>query len=1079
MLHNMKHRAIIAVISAFFLLFGSHIHAQGISTDGKDFYVGFVNPSFNRVVIPSTAHFFRVYLIVSSYQDNTVSISYFTDDGTEDTVMKYTVQKRKSIQIPLDLTRIRMTDPGDMIKEYRSVHVTAESPISVQFFSSGADGCGMYTSIPTTLLGRKYVAASYNDNPEGTLAMPGGSGTSVIDVACGFFEIIGTKNGTTVTITPTTTTQGGKHVGVNKGAGSNGTAMPYTISLNRGQCYMVKSGCTDNQFDFTGSIIESDKPVAVISGHENAGLGSVGGRPLEGRDYMVEQMIPVNHWDNKDYVSIPFVDSDPYNGDHTGDFYRAIVYDTSTVNVSMSVAGKSGTTIFPLSRYKTGQAPEIEAPISFTSNTKPFMAYQIDQTNQSAKQPYPRPSMSELIPISRWKNSYLWFVPSNVDERLQAYFINIIAPKAKFDSIYVSKGGQKDVLIGQAGLSVVKVYQNIPDHPELMGKTYKVVPGSYYARANFPFIIYHYGNRAIDPDGDLGDFDYEDYFFSYASSLGYQYTSPDTGNISITVDTLCNSWKVCVTDNMVGGSVSSITLLDDPYGDFIIPPSGHAPYQYFNVTFDPKDDPSGTHEIIFSGDNKSECVTINIQNPGKDGYAPLLLATRDGQTKVIELSLSKSLIAISPDPETGGNLGLIKVGTAHDTMGRFINLPSSQRNYLVTSVSLSGSDTAMKILSVTPALPALIKPGDTLKYAVRFSAHDTSKHFDTLLIATDCSMIRIPLMGEGGCGIIVTSDLDFGYIIIGSSVCIDTLRIKNIGKLPLTLTPDFLLQDTANFSIDPVGVISSSNRFYTLPYVIAPGDYVRVRICYDPKDEIADSTAVIWKTDIPSPYTLSLKTFSVLRGNGSGPHIVWDPDTLTYVADTTKKIIKRAFLRNASPLPTVIDNIMIRGKDSAEFSIDKMQYIPPINIDSSVSFWVDIAFTPDMTKPDSIRFVDRHAQAIATNTFDVNKPAILELIGTFKTLSVSGDLPLEALTLSPNPSSGGDVTLSFGLEKSSKLSFAVYDVLGKEVVSLPISYFETGKQNVMIPTSKLREGSYILRITDGVLMKSLSFRIVK
>jgi hypothetical protein len=81
--------------------------------------------------------------------------------------------------------------------------------------------------------------------------------------------------------------------------------------------------------------------------------------------------------------------------------------------------------------------------------------------------------------------------------------------------------------------------------------------------------------------------------------------------------------------------------------------------------------------------------------------------------------------------------------------------------------------------------------------------------------------------------------------------------------------------------------------------------------------------------------------------------------------------------------------------------------------------------------------------------------------------------------LSPNPSSGGDIMLTFGFKKSSKLSFVVYDVLGKEVVSLPMSYFERGNQRVMIPIANLREGSYILRVSDGVLMKSLSFRVVK
>ncbi|HEY6170951.1 MAG TPA: T9SS type A sorting domain-containing protein, partial [Candidatus Kapabacteria bacterium] len=920
------------------------------------------------------------------------------------------------------------------------------------------------------------VVGAFNDNPEGTLAMLGGSGPSTLDIACGYFQVIGTQNGTTVTITPTVTTQGGKHPGVYTGAGANWLPQPYTISLNKGQCYMVKSACENNQYDITGSIVESDKPIAVISGHENAGIGNVGGRTVEGRDYMVEQMMPVEHWASTGYVSIPYVDSDPYNGHATGENYRIITYDSAVSNVSFYQAGFAGAKNYQLERYKSEDAFEVEVPVDFVSDSIPFMVYQIDQTNQSSKQPFPRPSMAQIIPISRWKNAYLWFVPSNVDERLQAYYINIIAPKAKFDSIFVSKGGQKDVLIGQAGLSVVKVYQNIPNHPELIGKTFKVVPGSYYSRATFPFIIYHYGNRAIDADGDLGDFDNDDNFFSYALPLGYQFTAPVSGSILIDVDTLCSSWKVCVTDMKVGGYISSATMLDDPNADIIIPPSGHAPYVASNIVFDATDDPNNTREIIFKGTDSSICFNVKVEDPTKDAYGPIMIVNGDGNTRIIELSFKKAAVEITPDPLMGGSFGLRMVGTDTDSTFMFVNLPASSRNYVVSDVSLIGDDTLMKIISVKPALPATIELGDTLKYTVRFSSRDTVSHFDSIRLVTDCSTTLIPLIAEGGCGIITTSDHDFGNVIVGSTACTDTVRIRNIGKLPFTLTHDYLLQDTSIFSLYQDRVVTSSNREVPLPLVLQPGDFVRARICYRPKDEGADSTALIWKTDIPSPYTLSQKTFTVLRGSGIMPGVHWDIDTGYMRMDLAETRFMRRFLVNSSTAEIRIDSVFIQGIDASEFKIAKLQNALEFGIDTHDSVFVDISVTPDLTKPANYL---RRAQVIATNTFDKSEADTLQLIAGFNVLKVSQELQLEELLIHPNPSLGEDVIASFGLAEPKELRFEVYDMLGRVVYSTLTSYFAQGKQSVMLPVSKLGEGGYVLHISDGAFIRSIGFRVVK
>src|SRR5207244_4345599 len=110
-----------------------------------------------------------------------------------------------------------------------------------------------------------------------------GSGVSTFENAGGECVIIATENQTLVTITPMTTTTGG-HVGARTGNGTTGTPHPYTIELERGQCYFLKSDGSDSESDISGSLIEATKPIALISGHENAHIGGVSEHNLEGRD---------------------------------------------------------------------------------------------------------------------------------------------------------------------------------------------------------------------------------------------------------------------------------------------------------------------------------------------------------------------------------------------------------------------------------------------------------------------------------------------------------------------------------------------------------------------------------------------------------------------------------------------------------------------------------------------------------------------------------------------------------------------------------------------------------------------------
>ena len=148
--------------------------------------------------------------------------------------------------------------------------------------------------------------------------------------------IIGAEDATSVTIIPATTTLGG-HVGARTGAGATGSPRPYSVQLSKGQCYLVGSDGKDEGSDISGSIISSSNPIVVIAGHEDAGLGGVDPFMMEGRDFMIEQMTPVEFWDSTGYITIPLAESSPPGVEGNGDTYRVFAYDDVAVKAQMDV----------------------------------------------------------------------------------------------------------------------------------------------------------------------------------------------------------------------------------------------------------------------------------------------------------------------------------------------------------------------------------------------------------------------------------------------------------------------------------------------------------------------------------------------------------------------------------------------------------------------------------------------------------------------------------------------------------------------------------------------------------------------
>jgi len=949
------------VFTTLFAISGYAQTSSGVSSDGRDFYVGMVPPSFNTVAAPDVLAFFGAYMLISSYADNTVNISYFDKKtGKESAPQIYHISARTGIQVLLDSAATAMYPKGDSA-EYASCHVTALSPINIQYFSTGACAGGSYLALATPALGRKYVIASYNDNP-GDLSFP----ASPNQISEGFFLIVAAFDSTAVTILSNSTTMGG-HPGYHSGTTPTfPNKVPYTVMLHRGQCYLVKSAGKDISDDISGSIVESNKPIAVLGGQENAALGGVSNRSLEGRDYMVEQMIPSDFWDTTGYLAVPLKDSQPANAsvyEGVGENYRTYSDSFTCINLTLgSVSGPTDMTTGALVQ----PPPErfgVDEPVDFEScNGKKFGVMMYDLRNFANSAPYPAPSMMTIIPMSRWKTSYLWYVPANKFEILQAYYCDVIASTADLNAV------QNGIVGSFNGGSIRPIKQilsqeqqwkgTIPNHPELTGVRFKLNPGCFYASGPHPFIVYNFGFRAIDPEFDLGDFDADDFFFSYANPTGALLSSGDTANFKVTIDSQCGKWNLCAFDQRKNNpGIRSVSLLNEQGISTQVPPQISV-----NCHLDTVFDPTQFGEIEFDGTTNSACFSIIVTNPSQPAYAAVMVTDNAGNEQLVPLTYTPVSLSLPT------NISITNARFGVDTCLYMKIINTGKTSQLIESITLTGNP-AFKLDSVPPV--GQLTTGDSESLKICFLTSDTVTLTATINLSVACLKIPVQLSGRAGTGLIFAHDINFGRFFKGTTPC-HHLGIDNIGQQPFTLSKKFTITGSNNFTID------TSN----LPFVITPGHAAVPYVCYSPK-QLGNDTAIIhWNTDIDAQYSQSVKNYSILIGE-SLPNVAWDRDAISETVICEDSLIQRIFLlSDCQPGDSTlhISSVTFSGPNASEWKIlnNELGLSPLSNFDFHPcdSFWVDIVFKPDLIPQN---YADRHAQLIANVMTE--SPQIIDLTG--------------------------------------------------------------------------------------------------
>gem|GEM_PF-2227181 len=347
---------------------------------------------------------------------------------------------------PGQVTSVDITSSADLSAvdgvENKGIHVTAQKEITVYGLNRVQASTDAYLGLPTDILGTDYVTLGYKN----------------VNIINGTqFALVATENNTSVTIVP------------KANAGSRTAGVPYTINLQRGQTYQLRS-TNAAPADLSGSLVTSSKPIAVFGGHQCANIPD--GTTLA-CDNIVEQLPPTTTW-GKSFATVPLATR---NG---GDTFGFVASKNGTqVRVNGTLAATLNRGQFQYMNIKG---------VAHITSTEPILLAQYSNgtTFDSVTSD---PFMMLIPPYEQFLSSYTVTTP---ESGFRFNYINVVVPNSAIGSLRldgVAVPTSRFSAIGASGFS---------------GAQLTVGTGTHTLVASLPFGAFMYGFDTADSYGYPG-----------------------------------------------------------------------------------------------------------------------------------------------------------------------------------------------------------------------------------------------------------------------------------------------------------------------------------------------------------------------------------------------------------------------------------------------------------------------------------------------------------------------------------------------------------------------------------------------
>lgn len=347
------------VLTLSLSLFSSNLHAQGMPlTKGVDFWTAFpYNTSGNNSMeLKITAN--------TNVSGNISSPQGYNQNFTAGPGNPYTVIIPSSYVIQSNQT-----------VENKGIHITSSDSIRVYAGTIALGGGDGVSVLATPAMGTSYRIISYrNFNP-----------TTIL--------LVSPTNGNVVTVNPRFNTLSG-----------NPANVPFTVTLNQGQTYMVRANG-----DLTGSLITSSAPIQAY-GHSRCSQVPTGQIYC---DCIWSMTLPTDQW-GTEYVT------GRLDGRNNRDVFRILAHQNGTqVNVNGG----------PVATLNAGQFYETTLSNgNWITANNPVGVVQYIVSKQYASNITGDPGMITLVPTSGYGESYRF--STALTSSIGTHYITVTAPTA-------------------------------------------------------------------------------------------------------------------------------------------------------------------------------------------------------------------------------------------------------------------------------------------------------------------------------------------------------------------------------------------------------------------------------------------------------------------------------------------------------------------------------------------------------------------------------------------------------------------------------------------------------------------------
>ena len=854
-----------------------------------------------------------------------------------------------------------------------AIQIETDNPVVVYAFDSQVHTSDSYVCIPVSNWGTQYAIMSVPNDQYDPTSPPPTRSDSLIQYfpRQSEFLLISGYDDTHVTFKPRSLTEKAKQVD-----------KYYTVTLNKGDTYLVKSYTYPKGMgDLTGTLITSDKPVGVLSGHVRTALPQTLPPGKDSKDHLAEMLSPINSW-GRTYISVPF-GVNPF-----GDMFRV-------VNIEPNTKLQVFTSAIPTEYDFTDS---LEVKTFYTMNTpaiwqadKPIeIAQFMQRTGSDLESKNFDPSMVMVPPKEQFIQRVLFTTPGGVfynPEQYSAHYIAVIAEDSAIGNIYldgrlldtISNIKTQKIINTDLHWDVIKLDRGTHELIASQGK----FSGILFGVGEFDSYAMVLGASLLKPDlvdnmsplinvkincFDLNGIAY-DFPSSDASGINFgQVDDNQTTNFAYSIypsqpnDTTIHFWatvkdiykagKFVITFWDKQGNKSSysydyspinldwtrtldfgtVSWLDSLCLDFYMQNNGNNPIKLDSVIL-----PTDSRLTIYGFDSNIDTLYPNQSISGKLCFNPkgTLQQLNDQISFYFDCGIQKTIPILANLIAPALNVKGWDFGNVYlqDSAEHTISI-QNVGNVSVRLDSLSFLVPNSHFEFNTDSLfPKWLSPDSTLDVSVKFKPDQRQNEYCTVQFSNTLNInTQTIVSGTGVAPLFSDYTLNFGERRIGTSND-STIYIKNIGNIKSLLKfKQFLLQDSNDQNTQTISAIDN---------IVNADDSLKLSFNYSPNDTVSYHIASLLNCDwLPHPDIM----FEI-KGFGTLPVIEtknYDFDTV--IVFTTNNVSTNLIFSKGNENLT-IDSVYVISGDTNSFKINYAN-LKSLVIPFYQSLTIPISFTP-------------------------------------------------------------------------------------------------------------------------------------